>query len=109
MALLFGGCGVLIGLTSLFMVYYLYHLILLDAKSRGVKKPRGWAILAAGGQNGSGLLWYLLKRPQKKLAASNVVARQMQQLKIKIYCLLAVDGMALVFVIATMFKMNGAR
>lgn len=42
--------------------YQIFQMTKMDAESRGLKHPRLWGILATGGQNGGGLLVYLLSR-----------------------------------------------
>lgn len=44
-------------------MYQLFNLVVLDAKSRGLKHPNFWGIFSLGGNNGSGgLILYLLGR-----------------------------------------------
>ena len=43
-------------LVSFLLVYFIYSMVLIDAKARGMKKPRFWAVLAAGSGSGEGLL-----------------------------------------------------
>lgn len=43
-------------------VYQLFKLIELDASIRGMRHPKFWGLLTAGGQRGEGLLLYLLMR-----------------------------------------------
>lgn len=71
------------------MGYSIYSLVLLDAKSRGNKHPRFWSLLAAGGQNGGGLLLYLFSRRKTISLATSVEQEQIQRLKRKIYYLMA--------------------
>lgn len=52
---------ILLGVFTL--MYQMYNLVELDARSRGLKHPRFWGIFALGGNNGSGgLLLYLIGR-----------------------------------------------
>lgn len=44
------------------LIYQIYKMIVLDAEGRGLKHPRLWGILAAAGNNSSGLFVYLLGR-----------------------------------------------
>ncbi|MGX6978081.1 hypothetical protein ACWN8V_02220 [Vagococcus elongatus] len=48
--------------TVISLWYQMYKMIELDAENRGLKHPKFWAIFSAGGQNGSGLLLYLIGR-----------------------------------------------
>lgn len=43
-------------------VYQIYKLTVMDAKARGLKYPGLWGLLAANGNNSSGLLLYLIGR-----------------------------------------------
>lgn len=47
-----------------FATYQLYKLVKTDADCRGIKKPRLWGALAAGGNNQSGIILYLICRRQ---------------------------------------------
>ncbi len=53
--------GLLVVTNGLF-VYQLFKLVELDAVVRGMKHPKFWGVLAAGGQRGEGLILYLLNR-----------------------------------------------
>ncbi len=99
-------CATLIVAASFFMVRYLYEIVLMDAKSRGINHPKFWALVAAGGQRGEGLLWYLFKRRNTRALQNTIEARRMNQLKTKIYYLMAVDVMSAIFFVATLVKMN---
>ena len=43
-------------------VYQVYQLTVIDAAARGLKHPKLWGLLAANGNNSSGLLLYLIGR-----------------------------------------------
>ena len=43
-------------------MYQLYKLVRTDAACRGIKTPRLWGALAAGGNNQSGIVLYLIYR-----------------------------------------------
>lgn len=43
-------------------IYQMYQMVLLDARARGLKHPKLWALFAVNGNNSSGLLMYLLGR-----------------------------------------------
>ena len=43
-------------------VYQIYRLTVMDAAARGLKHPKLWGLLAANGNNSSGLLLYLIGR-----------------------------------------------
>lgn len=101
------GLGIsLIVVISGLMMYCLYQLVLIDAKNRGLKKPKFWAVLAAGSQNGSGLFWYLVKRRHTVATLNPQEVQQVLQLKKKIYLLLTMDVMALTFSLVAMFKLK---
>lgn len=45
-----------------FSMYQLYKLVRTDSACRGIKSPRLWGALAAGGNNQSGIILYLIYR-----------------------------------------------
>ncbi|MDE6731265.1 MAG: hypothetical protein K2J77_00115 [Oscillospiraceae bacterium] len=47
---------------GVFSTYQLYKLVQTDATCRGIKSPRLWGALAAGGNNQSGIVLYLIYR-----------------------------------------------
>lgn len=77
-------------IAAVLMCFYLYSLVLIDAKSRGIKQPKFWSILAASGQRGEGLLLYLFNRRKIDSKLSLAEIEQINGLKRKIYCLMAV-------------------
>ena len=52
----------LLVVTNGMFVYQLFKLVELDAAIRGMRHPKFWGLLTAGGQRGEGLLLYLLTR-----------------------------------------------
>lgn len=52
----------LLVVTNGIFVYQLFKLVELDASIRGMRHPKFWGLLTAGGQRGEGLLLYLLMR-----------------------------------------------
>lgn len=52
----------LLVVTNGMFVYQLFKLVELDASIRGMRNPKFWGLLTAGGQRGEGLLLYLLTR-----------------------------------------------
>jgi hypothetical protein len=55
-----GAAVLLVG--SFYCVYQLFKIVQTDAACRGLKHPKLWGVLAASGQNQSGLLLYLIGR-----------------------------------------------
>ena len=55
-----GAAAVIAG--SFFTMRQLYRLVRLDAECRGLKRPRLWGTFSLAGNNGSGLLVYLIGR-----------------------------------------------
>jgi succinate dehydrogenase hydrophobic anchor subunit len=47
---------------GIFSTYQLYRLVAMDAQCRGLNHPKLWGLLAASGNNQSGLLLYLIGR-----------------------------------------------
>lgn len=52
----------LLVVTNGMFVYQLFKLVELDASIRGMRHPKFWGLLTAGGQRGEGLFLYLLMR-----------------------------------------------
>lgn len=104
--LILGLCGAVIVLTSIALYYYMYQLILMDAESRGMKRPKLWAVFASGGQNGSGLFIYLFsRRKTTSLLSQNEVVR-FEGLKRKIYCLLGLALTIFLIFVAVVLRMK---
>jgi hypothetical protein len=47
---------------GIFSTYQLYRLVVVDAECRGLNHPKLWGLLAASGNNQSGILLYLIGR-----------------------------------------------
>ncbi len=54
--------GALIAVGAIFFLYQLYNIVVIDAKTRGIKHPRFWGFLTFGKNTGGGLLLYLIRR-----------------------------------------------
>lgn len=85
--------------SSILLVVQIYHLVLLDANSRGIQHPRFWALFSASSQGGNGILIYLLKRRGylKSMSAEDRV--KAEQFKRRIWFLLLMSFSAMIFVI----------
>lgn len=59
LAVIFGAAAVVGAIET---VYQVYQLTVIDAAARGLKHPKLWGLLAANGNNSSGLLLYLMGR-----------------------------------------------
>lgn len=59
LAVIFGAATVVGAIET---VYQVYQLTVIDAAARGLKHPKLWGLLAANGNNSSGLLLYLMGR-----------------------------------------------
>lgn len=59
LAVIFGAAAVVGAMET---VYQIYQLTVMDAAARGLKHPKLWGLLAANGNNSSGLLLYLIGR-----------------------------------------------
>lgn len=59
LAVIFGAAAVVGAMET---VYQIYRLTVMDAAARGLKHPKLWGLLAANGNNSSGLLLYLVGR-----------------------------------------------
>ena len=86
----------LIALLSLFLAYYTSQLVLLDAQSRQLKRPKLWAFFVAGSQNGAGLTTYLAKRKQSPLRLTPEEQQRVHQLKRKLTACLVLDVLAFI-------------
>lgn len=98
-------CGSTIVISSFFLFYYTYQLVLMDATNRGIPRSKLWSVLASSSQNGSGLILYLFKRRNTSSLLSPSNKQQFLTLKRKIGCFMAIDLFAfLVFVAVLFFK-----
>ncbi|MBO1305960.1 hypothetical protein JZO70_07300 [Enterococcus sp. 669A] len=94
-------CVGIILISSSFMCYYVYSLVLIDAKARGLERPKLWALLSAGGQSGQGMLLYLIKRRKYDVQLKPSQQAEMDQLKRKIVALILISTVAIVFFVFT--------
>ncbi len=63
MGIYINAAGVAVSLVGgIFSMYQLYKLVKTDAACRGIKNPSLWGTLAAGGNNQSGIILYLICR-----------------------------------------------
>lgn len=77
--------------TAICLAYYVYQIVLIDANSRNISKPKFWAFLASSSQNGAGLIMYLFKRKNSFLFLNTENQEKIAQIKRKIYALLILD------------------
>ena len=94
--LLFFCIGVIL-IVSAFLCYYIYSLVLIDAKARGLERPKLWAFVSIGGQSGQELLLYLFKRRNYEVQLSRAEQAAMDQIKRKIFAFFAIDLIAVIF------------
>ncbi|MBV7390647.1 hypothetical protein [Enterococcus alishanensis] len=97
-------CIGVILVTSVFLYYYLYQLVLLDAKSRDIAHPKLWSLFATSGQNSSGLFLYLFKR---RKTTSFLTAEQNLKflgIKRKIYCLMGLELAVFLMMLANLIR-----
>ncbi|MGM0169595.1 hypothetical protein IGI39_003911 [Enterococcus sp. AZ135] len=88
------------------MWYYIFSLVMMDAKSRGIKNPKFWSIVASGGQNGGGLFLYLFTRRRTISRMNSAETTQFLTLKRKIYCLLAVMFFLFLLFVIVVFRFS---
>lgn len=69
---------------GLALIINIYRLVYLDAKSKGIKKPKLWGLISAGAQNGSGLILYLFKRRGYENSISKEDLKTMDKIKKRI-------------------------
>ncbi|EOH94515.1 hypothetical protein [Enterococcus pallens] len=99
--LVFFCCGMII-VGSLFLCYYIYSLVLIDAKARGLERPRFWALVSLGGQSGGGLLLYLFKRRNYEVRLTQQEQAAMDRLKRKILAIFVLMFLAVIFFVFAM-------
>lgn len=73
LAVMFGAAAVVGAIET---VYQIYQLTVIDAAARGLKHPKLWGLLAANGNNSSGLLLYLIGR--RKYPVNSMDCRQVE-------------------------------
>lgn len=66
-----------VGIT--FIMVQVYFMIVIDAKARGLKHPKFWALFAMSGNNSSGLITYLIGR--KKYPIINISKENAEELE----------------------------
>lgn len=49
-------------ISMICLSYQIYQIVKIDAKARGLKHPKFWGIFALSGNNGGGLITYLVIR-----------------------------------------------
>ena len=79
-----GVAAVMVG--SVFTAYQLYKLVEIDAESRGLKRPRLWGVFSLAGNNGSGLLLYLLGRRKYPVTTLSEEGRRAKEVRKKKLC-----------------------
>ncbi|MHC5228103.1 hypothetical protein ACYSNW_07485 [Enterococcus sp. LJL99] len=77
--------------TGICLAFYMYKLILIDANSRNMNKPKFWAFLASTAQNGSGIPLYLFKRTGTLSFLTVEEKKKVTSIKRKIIALLILD------------------
>lgn len=65
-----------IGIVSI--IYQIYKITVIDAKSRKIKHPRLMGLLASGTQQSEGLIFYLLHR--RKYPIKNITAKEQKEI-----------------------------
>lgn len=88
------------------MCYYIYSLVMMDAKSRGIRNPKFWSIVAAGGQHGEGLLLYLFTRRKTTSRMNTAETAQFLKLKRKVFCLLTVVFVLFLLFVVVIFRFD---
>ena len=65
-----------IGIVSI--IYQIYKITVIDAKSREIKHPRLMGLLASSTQQSEGLIFYLLHR--RKYPIKNITAKEQKEI-----------------------------
>ncbi|WP_049507900.1 hypothetical protein [Streptococcus anginosus] len=92
----------LLVVTNGLFVYQLFKLVELDAVVRGMKHPKFWGVLAAGGQRGEGLILYLLNRNKAAFSMTAKEKEELQMRKQRIIYLLVLIMILVIFLFASM-------
>lgn len=92
-------------LISCLLVYYIYSIVLIDANSRGLKKPKLWAFLASTSSRGEGLLFYLFYRNKYSKNMVQSDREKIKKLKNKIFVLLLVDFTSFIFAVIALMNL----
>lgn len=71
-----GAAAVIVG--SFFTMCQLYRLTRLDAECRGLKHPRLWGTFSLAGNNGSGILLYLIGRRRYPIVSESAEQRALK-------------------------------
>lgn len=99
----------LIAIILVFMVllgavtlgYQVFQLVILDAKSRGLKHPKFWGIFSLGGNNGGGgLVLYLIGRnrfPSHMTDADRKISDSRKKKSALSLCFIATGIVGLIF------------
>lgn len=90
-----------IAIVSLILAYQIYGLVVIDAKSRGLKHPRLWGLFSVSGDSG-GLLLYLIGRRRYVSDMSTEDQALMAQGKKKILLTLSLAIGAMILWIASL-------
>ena len=54
--------GAIVAVGAIFFLYQLHNIIVIDAKTRGLKRPHFWDLLPLGNNTSGGLIVYLIRR-----------------------------------------------
>lgn len=75
-------CFAAIIVGALHAGFQLFKIASLDAEARGLSSPKLWGLLAAGGNNSSGLIMYLiLRRKHPVINMPEEVTREIERRK----------------------------
>ena len=85
-----GGAVLLVGTVNL--TCQIYNMTKLDAESRGLKHPKLWGLFSLSGQNGGGLILYLIGR-RNYVSTMSLEGRQEMDLRKK------KAGLSLIFIV----------
>lgn len=97
-----GVATVIVG--SFFTACQLYKLVGIDAESRGLKHPRFWGAFSLAGNNGSGLLLYLLGRRKYPVTALTEERRRTKETrKKKLYVSFTFQAVGAIVAVVGMF------
>lgn len=91
----------LLVVTNGMFVYQLFKLVELDASIRGMRHPKFWGLLTAGGQRGEGLLLYLLTRNKAIYSMEIEEQEELENRKIRLLYLLILNIIFAIFLFSS--------
>lgn len=93
--------------SAMNLAYQIYKMTVLDAECRGMKRPKLWGIFVTGGNNGSGILLYLLGRRKYPINISEENKNILELRKKKVFVCLVFMAISSICLIGCMIFFDG--